>query len=437
VSSVSSSSDTIFALASGVGRAAIAVIRLSGPQTRFVIETVARRVPKPRHATLTAFADGEDVIDHGLLLWFPGPTSFTGEDSAEFHLHGGRAVISRMLAMLSGLPGCRMAEPGEFARRALVHGKMDLVEAEALADLIDSETEQQRRQAMLLMEGALSDRVAGWRQSLLRAMALVEAELDFADEGDVATDVTAPVLPVLQDLRREIAAVLAGAKAGQHMRDGFVVVIAGPPNAGKSSLLNALARRDVAIVSPIAGTTRDTIEVRLDLDGYPVTLIDTAGLRETDDPIEREGVARALRSVARAELGLWLVPPEGLEAEPPPGPEWIRVRTKVDLVAAAPGDLGISTVTEAGLPDVLALLKEQCSGRTAGSPLVARARQEAALRTALTAVGRAIEGCEAGQALELVADDIRSTARALDHLVGRIHVEQVLDTLFSSFCIGK
>ena len=282
--------DTIFAPASGSGKAAIAIVRISGPQTRFVVETIAGSLPGPRQATLRIITGPEGPIDRALLVWFPAPHSFTGEDCAEFHLHGSLAVVRSLLSCLSTFTDCRLAQPGEFARRAFEHGKMDLSEVEGLADLIDSETERQRKQALRQMEGGLSLRVAEWRQALLSAMALVESDIDFSDEGDIEPATSRHAQRFIEQLISDINHVLASARQGQRLREGIVVIVAGPPNAGKSTLVNALAHRDIAIVSPIAGTTRDLIEVPLDLEGLPVTLIDTAGLRESTDDIENQGI---------------------------------------------------------------------------------------------------------------------------------------------------
>ena len=302
--------DTIFALSSGRPPAAIAVVRLSGPRARAALEALIGRVPEPRKAALANVRDpaSGEAIDQALALWFPGPRSETGEDVAELQLHGGRAVVAAVLAALGRIPGLRMAEPGEFTRRAFEHGQLDLTQVEALADLIGAETEAQRRQALQQMRGLLGDRAEDWRTRAIEALAQVEAAIDFSDEGDVPTDLMTRALAIARPLADEIGAALAGAERGERLREGLWVVIAGPPNAGKSTLLNRIAKREAAIVSPIAGTTRDVIEVHLDLNGYPVNLIDTAGIRESsDDPVEREGMRRAREQAARANLVLWVV----------------------------------------------------------------------------------------------------------------------------------
>src|SRR6187455_486425 len=301
--------DTVFALSSGRPPAAIAVVRMSGPRAGDALKVLAGRLPEPRKAALARVRDpaSGEAIDEALALWFPGPNSETGEDIAELQLHGGRAVIAAVLGALGRMEGLRPAEAGEFTRRAFENGRLDLTAIEGLADLIGAETEAQRRQAYRQLKGLLGDRAEAWRGRLIEALALVEARIDFADEADVPEDLLGPALKIVQGLREEIGAALAGADRGERLRDGLVVAIAGPPNAGKSTLLNRIARREAAIVSPVPGTTRDVIEVHLDLDGYPVTLLDTAGIRASADPIEQEGVRRATEQARNADLVLWVV----------------------------------------------------------------------------------------------------------------------------------
>jgi tRNA modification GTPase len=315
---MSPASDTIFALSSGRGPAAIAVVRISGPRAGMALTALGVKIPQPRKAGLARVRDPEsgEMIDEALVLWFPGPNSETGEDVAELQLHGGRAVIAATLAALGRIEGLRAAEGGEFTRRAFENGKLDLTAVEGLADLVSAETEGQRRQAFRQMKGLLGDRAETWRQRLIQALALVEARIDFSDEADVPEDLVQPALAIANELRDEIALALADGGRGERLREGLVVAIAGPPNAGKSTLLNRIARREVAIVSPYAGTTRDVIEVHLDLGGLPVTLLDTAGIRETDDPVELEGVRRARARAADADLVLWVV---DASAGPQPG----------------------------------------------------------------------------------------------------------------------
>ncbi len=299
---------TIFALSSGRPPSAIAIVRVSGPKAGAALSSLAGKIPMPRIAT-RALLRGADQqpIDDAVVLWFPGPASATGEDVAEFHVHGGRAVLAALFAELSAVADVRSAEPGEFTRRAFENGKLDLTEAEGLDDLIHADTDRQRRQALRQLKGLLGDKARDWRADIIEASALIEAGIDFADEGDVPAELIAPALEKIERLLGEIEEVLAAQGRSERLRDGLVVAISGPPNVGKSTLINQLARREVAIVSPHAGTTRDIIEVQLDLDGYPVTVIDTAGIRETEDPVEQEGVRRARARAAEADLVLWLV----------------------------------------------------------------------------------------------------------------------------------
>src|ERR1043165_4339913 len=297
---------TIFALSSGRPPAAIAVVRVSGPRAADAITALGGKIPEPRRAALRRLREGDTLLDEALVLWFPGPNTETGEDMVELHLHGGRAVIAAALAALGKLPGFRPAEAGEFTRRAFLNGRLDLTAVEGLADLVFAETEAQRAQAMRQLTGALGGRADAWRSRLIEALALIEARIDFSDQ-DVPEDLVSPALDVARQLSDEIGKTLADEHRGERLREGLVVAIAGPPNAGKSSLLNRLARREAAIVSPYAGTTRDVIEVHIDLGGYPVTLLDTAGIRESDDPVEQEGVRRAQARAVAADLVLWVV----------------------------------------------------------------------------------------------------------------------------------
>src|SRR3954471_5605028 len=328
---------TIFALSSGRPPNAISVVRVSGAHAGAILSSLARRIPPPRRAARALIRDAnQQPIDDCVVLWFPGPKSATGEDVAEFHVHGGRAVLAALFAALSSFENTRAAEPGEFTRRAFENGKLDLTEAEALDDLIHADTERQRRQALRQLKGLLGDKAREWRNQIIEASALIEAGIDFSDEGDVPAELIAPALSKVRTLLGEIEEVLAAQARSERLREGLVVAIAGPPNVGKSTLINQLARREVAIVSPHAGTTRDVIEVQLDLDGYPVTVIDTAGIRETDDPVEQEGVRRAKARAAEADLVLWLSDPEHETQPAERGALVWKVRNKIDLAQRTP-----------------------------------------------------------------------------------------------------
>jgi tRNA modification GTPase len=429
--------DTIFALSSGRPPSGVAVVRISGPAAAAAVQALLGDLPPPRHARYGALRDPADgvVLDRALALFFPGPASATGEDVAELHLHGGRAVVAAVLRALGALPGLRPAEAGEFTRRAFASGKMDLAEVEGLADLIAAETEAQRRQALALASGALSRRIADWRAGLVKALALVEASIDFSDEGDVPDDLVTEARAVIGPLAAEVAAAVRDADRGERVRAGLTVAIAGPPNAGKSTLLNRLAGREAAIVSPLPGTTRDVLEVHLELAGQAVLLLDTAGLRETADAVEQEGVRRALARAEAADLVLWLsddgaAPPAALARA-------IRVRTKADLGGGVPADwVGVSAHSGAGVEALLALLEREVEGLGGGEPaLVSRERQRRALAAASGHLARA--ALDFGGREELRAEELRLAARALDRVIGRVDVEDVLDALFGTFCIGK
>jgi tRNA modification GTPase len=449
-----SEAKTIYALSSGPVPAAIAVIRISGPRARAALQALIGKVPEPRRAAFGSIRDPQsgEVIDQALILFFEGPNSETGEDVAELQLHGGRAVIAGVFGALARMEGLRPAEAGEFTRRAFEHGKLGLTEIEGLADLIYADTQAQRRQAMRQLQGLLGNRAEDWRKRLIEALALVEAGIDFSDEADVAADVTTRGLHAAEMLQQEIAAILADGRRGERLREGLVVAIAGPPNAGKSTLLNRIARRDVAIVSPYAGTTRDVIEVHLDLGGYPVTLLDTAGIRDTDDPVEREGVVRARARAESADLVLWLT--EGIDPNPDSGSrtELWRIRTKIDLAAEHRADNGaqaalatgerhfyeLSAVTGEGVDRLLADLTEYARQalESREPALVTRERQRRLLETADSALRRAIPQGKAGHE-DIFAEELRSAAQALGRRTGRIDVEDILDVIFRDFCIGK
>lgn len=439
--------DTIVAVATGAGRSAIAVIRVSGPKTRRILEAVTGSTPKPRMASLRAIrASDGTVLDQALVLYFVSPASFTGEDVAEFHLHGGQAVVSAVLRCLIGTGLCRLAEPGEFSRRAFLNGKLDLAEAEGIADLIDAETESQRRQAMRQLEGALSQTVESWRARLIDAMALTEASLDFSDEGDVPEGLIEESIAIVTGVQAEIASALDDNRTGERLRDGFTVVIVGAPNVGKSTLLNRIAGRDVAIVSSIAGTTRDLIELRCDLDGMPVVFVDTAGLRETDDPIEREGVERARKRATAADLVLYLIDNDiesSFElidlADKFGSADILVVRSKLDLHPdySSAIELAVSAKTGEGIDRLLKSITDRISSSCGSqAALVTRERHRLAFEDAKAHLLRVV-GARLDLPPELLAEDIRLAARALGRVTGRVDVEEVLDRLFSGFCIGK
>jgi tRNA modification GTPase len=440
--------DTIYALSSGPPPAAVAVIRISGPQAGAALKALTGKLPPPREAALVRVRDPftHETIDQALALYFAAPHSETGEDVAELQLHGGRAVIAASFAALARLSGLRPAEPGEFTRRAFLNGKLDLTAVEGLADLIFAETEAQRRQAFRQLRGLLGERAEDWRTRLIEAMALAEAGIDFSDEADVAADVMQRALAAAHALRDEIVSALADAARGERLREGLVVAIAGPPNAGKSALLNRIARREVAIVSPYAGTTRDVIEVHLDLAGFPVTLLDTAGIRETDDPIEREGVARARARAAGADLVLWVVDASSVATEERGGltaPVWV-IRNKIDLAHEQPSAdairniFAISATTGAGVDGLLDALTAHASEALGGREpaLVTRARQRRLLEDAAAALTRALAEETAGRE-DILAEELRSAAASLGRLTGRVDVEDILDVIFRDFCIGK
>jgi tRNA modification GTPase len=446
--------DTIFALSSGRPPAAIAVVRISGPRARMALEQMLGRVPEPRRASLARLRDpaSGEIVDEGLALWFPAPNSETGEDMAELHVHGGRAVIAAVLAALAKLAGLRPAEAGEFTRRAFENGRMDLTAVEGLADLVAAETEAQRRQAYQHLRGLLGERAESWRQRLIEALALVEAGIDFSDEEDVPKDMMARSLELIRPLAGEISK--AGVGQGERLREGLRVAIAGPPNAGKSTLFNRLARREAAIVSPFPGTTRDVLELHLDLGGYPVTMLDTAGIRETTDPVEREGVRRASERAAGADLVLWVLDATQVQSQDLPtqcgipSVTWLVVN-KIDLVSdgerrrieskfAKTQNVNlISSATGAGVDELVSSVAAFADGFFSPEPaLVTRERQRAHLKETVIALRDAQRAGEEGRE-DIMAEQLRLAARALGKLLGRVDVEDVLDVIFRDFCIGK
>lgn len=429
------SSDTIFALATPRGKSGVAVVRISGPAALDGLRGLGVADPDPRRAVLATFRspDGQ-VIDRGIVLYFPDGGSFTGEAVVELQVHGSPAVIDLLFAVLGGLPGFRPALAGQFTRRALENDRMDLAQVEGLADLIEAETEAQRRQAQAVLDGAVGALVGGWRDRLVRAAALLEATIDFADE-EVPVDVAPEVSALVSAVRQELVQEISGFGAAERVRDGFVVAIVGAPNVGKSTLLNALAGRDAAITSEVAGTTRDVIEVRMDIGGLPVTLLDTAGLREGGDVVERIGISRAIERANQADVRVLLAEaadpiPEGLTL----ADEDIRLLPKRDDGS----ENGVSGRTGAGVRSLIERLAGIFGARASGAGVLTRQRHVDALTRANTSLVMAADGLEGGALnSELVAENLRSAARALDSLIGRVDVEHLLDEIFARFCIGK
>ncbi|MBW4706718.1 tRNA uridine-5-carboxymethylaminomethyl(34) synthesis GTPase MnmE [Roseobacter sp. YSTF-M11] len=427
--------NTIFALASAQGRAGVSVIRISGPDAWDVARGLSSELPLARHSATRKLTDQAGaVLDHALVLSFQAPHSFTGEDVVEFHVHGSVSVVQAVLAELSASPVARMAEPGEFTRRAMENGKLDLAQVEGLADLIDAETEAQRKQAVRVFSGVLGERVETWRRKLIRAAALLEATIDFADE-DVPVDVGPEVIALTDDVRGELQNEIDGSYVAERIRSGFEVALVGPPNAGKSTLLNRLAGRDAAITSEIAGTTRDVIEVRMDLGGLPVTFLDTAGLRDSDDEIETIGVSRAMQRAAAADLRVFLAEDDSSLLLKPSGMD-IVLRPKADL--ADDPAAGISGKTGQGVPELIAEIQGILAERSTSAGIATHERHRVAME-------RALAGLEAAGAIivqgpdlyDIAAEELRSAIRALEAVVGRIDVENLLDEIFASFCLGK
>lgn len=426
--------DTIFALASARGKAGVAVIRISGPEAVGALARLGVRPPAPRRAVLRRLRDGDDVIDEALVLYFPEGESFTGDQVVELQVHGSAAVVARLMAVLSDCTGCRVAEPGEFTRRALAAGRMDLTQVEALADLIDAETEAQRRQAQKVLSGAIGRKVGQWRADLTRAAALIEATIDFADE-DVPEDVVPEVIGILDRLYASLESERRGAAAAERIRDGYEVAIIGAPNVGKSSLLNALAGRQAAITSSVAGTTRDVIEVRMDLRGLPVTLLDTAGLRETEDEVERIGIGMARDRAATADLRVLLLEPGGFRPDVELCDGDLTVLVKSDLF---PGVGEVSSKTGEGLAALVDQIAGRLEQRALHAGVLIRERHRRAVSNACVALDSArVSLYERSGDLELVAADLHRARGELELLLGKIDVEALLDEIFSSFCIGK
>ena len=440
--------DTIFAVSSGTGRTAVAVVRVSGPAAGIALDAISSPRPKPRFAALRKLRNpttGEE-FDHALVLWFPGPKTETGEDICELHVHGGRAVLAATFDALAAVSGCRPATAGEFARRAFDNGKLDLTTAEGLADLIDAETDAQRRQALRQASGALASLYERWRIGLIEARALLEAAIDFSDEPDVERATAARGLEAAAGLAEEIRAHLDDGRRGEIVREGFRIVLAGAPNVGKSSLMNALARRDVAIVSDEPGTTRDILEVRLDLDGYMAVVADTAGLREAAGAVEQEGIRRARRRAEEADLIVWIAdataPGAYMPADPAArAPRTVRVLNKIDALDRHPNsatyDHAVSARTGEGLPELVAALGAMVRGAVGGdeTPAITQLRHRQQIEACLDALAQVRAAGEMGS--ELAAEQLRLAADALGRIIGRIDPEDVLDQVFARFCIGK
>ena len=432
--------ETIFALSTARGRAGVAVIRVSGPAAGTTLEALAGKIPEPRRAQLARLSDpaSREEIDRALVLWLPGPGSYTGEDTAEFHLHGGPAVIAGALVALGRISGCRLAEPGEFSRRAFENGKLDLTGAEGIADLIEAETAAQRRQALRQMGGEFARLTEGWAVRLKRALAYLEAAIDFPDE-DLPAELLVPVLAEAAALGMGIRRCLADGRRGEILRDGLSVALIGPPNSGKSSLLNALAGREAAIVSAVAGTTRDVIEVHLDLAGYPVVLADTAGIRDSTDIVEQEGVRRAMARAQSADLVLAIrdasdpVSRETTLSELP-ADTVVTVWNKIDLAAAPEDGIGVSARNGAGLDALIARLAEAVEQRLGGTAAVVTRQRH---RAALVECAEALERTQAAEEPALIAEDLRLAMRSLGRITGKVDVEDLLDVIFRDFCIGK
>ena len=426
--------DTIFALATAQGKAGVAVIRISGPSAHDAGSAVGGSLPDAQSSRTRILRDAAgQTLDHALVLRFDAPASFTGEDVVELHCHGSLAVVAAVLSELCRMNGLRLAEPGEFTRRALENGRLDLSQVEGLADLIDAETEAQRRQAQQTLSGALGRLTEDWRKDLIRAAALIEATIDFADE-EVPTDVSPEVSALLTGVIAELSMQTQGVAMAERIRNGFEVAIVGPPNVGKSTLLNYLAGRDAAITSEFAGTTRDVIEVRMDLGGLPVTLLDTAGLRETEDVVEGIGIDRAVQRAGAADLRVFLSDGGDLPVDPRPGD--IVLRPMADLRGDKTG--AISGKTGEGVAELIARISELLQNRSQSAGLATRMRHKIAMEEALQGLLSGQETLSRGSDhYDIAAEELRTAIRALESLVGRIDVENLLDEIFASFCLGK
>lgn len=427
--------DTIYALATARGRSGLAVVRVSGPAAFAAGLALCGSLPAARVAGLRRLSWGGELLDEALVMSFAEGASFTGEAVVELHCHGGPAVVGAVLRALASQPGLRLAEPGEFTRRALENGVLDLAQVEGLADLIDAETEAQRRQAVRVLSGSVGRRVEGWRRDLIRAGALLEATIDFADE-DVPVDVSPEVLALIDGLMADLGREAAGVAAAERIRDGFEVAIVGAPNAGKSTLLNQLAGREAAITSEIAGTTRDVIEVRMEIAGLPVTFLDTAGLRDTEDRLEQAGIDRALARAEAADLRLFLTDGSAVPGLRPTGDDLV-VFGKADTISSVIG-LAVSGKTGAGVPELMARIGDILGERVGSTGALVRERHRVAVTTAIAALAESrAEVVRPDSRVELAAEHLRQAVRAMDALVGRVDVDDLLGEIFASFCIGK
>ena len=425
--------DTIFALATARGRSGVSIVRLSGPMAFEAADQLTKREIPVRKPVLAEVVDAAgEVVDQALVLGFAEGGSFTGEAVIEFQLHGSPAIIAAVLGLLGDIDGLRLAEPGEFTRRAMQNGCLDLAQVEGLADLIDAETEAQRRQAIKVFSGALGEKAEAWRKDLIRAAALLEATIDFADE-DVPVDVSPEVQDLTGGVRQELDKTAEGVGAAERIRDGFEIAIVGPPNIGKSTLLNMLAGREAAITSSVAGTTRDIIEVRMDLRGLPVTFLDTAGLRDTDDEVEGIGISRAVARAETADLRVFLLDGSGSDVALAKQADDIVVQGKSDQSGA-----GVSGLTGEGVPELLDRAYAVLESRAAGAGLAIRERHRVALVKASVALSACDEELRFGMdRAEIAAEELRTAVRALESMIGRVDVESVLDEIFASFCLGK
>jgi len=442
---------TIYALSSGPGISGIAVVRVSGKETSEVIKRITREdLPSPRVATLKKFnkIDTNELIDEGVIIWFPGPNSYTGEDLAEFHVHGSRAVISALHSSISKIKNCRLAEPGEFTKIAFQNGKINLLKAESIADLVSSETEIQRKQAIKIMSGKSSDQFNSWREKLLKILSHIEAKIDFPDE-DLPKDILSEIQKTSDQVSSEIKKILDDQKVGERIREGFKIAIVGPINAGKSSLLNYLSKRDVAIVSEIAGTTRDVIETHLNLDGYPVVVSDTAGIRDSKNEIEKKGIKLALNRAEDADLKLVIIDAKNVDftgvLKDLVDENAILVVNKSDLLNGKLNDklkkydhILISIKNNSNLDKLILKIKSKLENKflSHGDILITRERHRQHLEQCINHLQN-FKNKNGSEEFDKAAEDLRLATRHLGMIVGKVDVEEILGSIFNDFCIGK